>query len=158
MQVHHPVHAERPRKLKPHANGSKRSRTAKLSVLKGAEVFLTGLSGIFSQLGFGLDDIVIFLWQQGNKKINLAYTPSEYRAGPGQTVHWVSLFGHFSITALGPSAFQRVCYRSYLSPTGYRVDATVRDVPPGTYRYAVALTTGGDKIYVDPSCPPIIVE
>jgi hypothetical protein len=84
-------------------------------------------------------------------------------------VHWYSFDGPFTITALGTSPFEKVRIQSTKQTvqmpgqvpttlTVYVATATVqKGTSRGTYRYAIALFADS-KLYVDPSCPPIIVE
>jgi hypothetical protein len=91
----------------------------------------------------------------------LMYAPSELRveAKVDTTVRWASTVGPFTISALGISPFSGVQFHSEPTADGSHVaEATVPSTTTsGTYRYAIALDTP-KGIYVDPSCPPIIVE
>jgi hypothetical protein len=114
---------------------------------------------IFVNAGVTAEDIFIALLG----KTNLTYIHSEYHvpAGENTVVTWDSFDGPFTITALGTSPFDGVRFQSEPLTTGdgFQVKATVRDdAPQGTYRYAIALIGSNGKVYVDPNCPPIIVE
>jgi hypothetical protein len=148
------------RRTAPHTNGSHVRRGNQNPVRFALDQLKKALAdAIFVDAGVTAEDIFITLFA----KKNLTYIPSEYHvpAGENTVVTWDSFDGPFTITALGSSPFDGVRFQSEPLTTGggFQVKATVRDdAPQGTYRYAIALIGGDGKVYVDPSCPPIIVE
>jgi hypothetical protein len=112
--------------------------------------------------GIASDGIVITVYNN-----NLTYIPSEYRVtlphGAEKQVTWISWDGRFTLSALGTTPFEKVNIDSQPVTVvgGLTVNvakATVqKGTAPGSYHLAVALLSGG-KLYLDPNCPPIIIE
>ncbi len=100
-----------------------------------------------------------------SKARNLTYVPSELLVKAGAKVRWVSVDGEFTLWMVGVSPFDFVAIKSHADPNDptkrkqiaeARISDTTRK---GRYRYAVMLERPGESMYyLDPTCPPIIVD
>ena len=103
--------------------------------------------------------VVIGLDQGG-----LVYVPPEVHVSLKELpakITWISFDGPFTLKALGIAPLDAVRIHSSPSkehPGLHVATATVlRSAAPGVYHLAVGLASGG-AVYVDPDCPPIIIE
>ena len=109
----------------------------------------------FKDAGIGAGTLIITVLND-----NLTYIPSEFHApvGVDTTIIWISADGPFALAPLGTSPLDRTNIHSEPQGNVHIAKAIIqKTAQPGTYHYAVGLYSGG-KVYLDPNCPPIIIE
>lgn len=85
----------------------------------------------------------------------IVFTPSKYRAQPGESVSWTCAEGPFAVQFFGISPLETCDAQS---ERGNQAHGSVRrDAVAGIYPYACAVFADG-RVYLDANCPAIIID